>query len=251
MPARRRPVPAGRLLCWTALAVILGLVPARAAAGGFGGYLMPTIGYDWMTLKSLEVEQGFLSAPVDLETGDIDEEAAEELALGNARRSVGRKSYYEGGGLSTGVAAGLRFSSLRIGAEYTWSPVAMEGYSKRYRYDPEKLRARGRRFLDEGAITVQRALCVLGYGLPLGPLEITIRTRIGGVFLDEGPLIVGNSVDRGAGFVGDLGLGLELSVLGWLGIAVHGSFGFISFSGQYDGAFGTMGGIQGGLVLHL
>jgi hypothetical protein len=251
MSARRRPSPVGRLLAGAALALLPGLVPPPAAAGGFGGYLKPTLGYDWMTLKSLEVEQGFLSAPIDPETGDIDEEAAEELALGAARRPVGRKSYYEGGGLSTGVAAGLRFASLRLGAEYLWSPVAMDGYSKRYRYDPEKLRARGRRFLDEGTITVQRALCVLEYGLPFGPLEVMARTRLGGVFLDEGPLIMGNSVDRGAGFVGDLGLGLELSVLGWLGISVHGFFGFVSFSGQYDGAFGTMSGIQGGLVLQL
>jgi hypothetical protein len=251
MAATRTEAPAVRLLRGAFLTLILGLAPAGAAAGGFGGYAMPTIGYDWMTLKSLEVERGFLSPPLDPETGEIDEEAAEELAAGSARRSVGRKSYYEGGGLSAGVAAGLRFSSLRLGAEYAWSSLAMDGYSKRYRYDPDKLRARGRRFLDEGPIVIQRALCVLEYGLPFGPLEVKVRTRIGGVFLDEGPLIVGDSVDRGAGFVGDLGLGLELAVLGWLGVAVHGHFGFVSFSGQYDGTFGTIGGLQGGLVLHL
>jgi hypothetical protein len=239
------------LLAALALIALPALAPAPAAAGGFGAYLMPTVGYDWMTLKSLEVEEGFLSPPLDPETGELDEEAAEELAAGGSRRPVGRKSYYQGGGLSTGVAAGLRLASLRLGAEYAWSPVGMDGYSKRYRYDPEKLRARGRRFLDEGTIVIHRALAVLEYGLPFGPLEVKVRTRIGGVFLDEGPLIVGDSVDRGAGFVGDVGLGLEFAVLGWLGLAVHGHFGFVSFSGQYDGAFGTIGGLQGGLVLHL
>ncbi len=251
MNRRRTRAPFGGPLSAVALAILSLLAAGRVDAGGFGAYLKPTFGYDWMTLKSLEVEQGFLSPPLDPETGDIDEEAAEELALSSARRPVGRKSFYEGGGVSTGVAAGFRFSSLRLGAEYAWSPVQMDGYSKRYRYDPEKLRARGRRFLDEGTITVQRVLCVLEYGLPFGPVEIMARTRVGGVFLDEGPLIMGNSVGRGAGFAGDLGLGCELAILSWLGIAVHGFYGFVSFSGKYDGAFGSLGGIDGGLVVHL
>jgi len=210
---------------------------------------MPTLVYDRMTLESLEGEGLCLTPPADPETGEVDKEAADAAAAGSAQRPVGRKSYYEGGGLSAGVAAGLRLSSMRVGAEYAWSSMTMEGYSQRYRYDPEKLRARGRRFLDEGTVIVQRVLCVLEYGLPFGPLEVKTRTRIGGVFIDEGPLIIGTALDRGAGFSGDLGLGLEVAILGWLGIAVHGFFGFVSFSGNYDGSFGALGGFQAGLVL--
>lgn len=249
MPASR--IPRTLAGCRGAALLIALLLPAGADAGGFGVYLMPTVGGDWLTLKSLEVEQGFISAPATPELGEFEGPNAEGPEQVSARRPVGRKSYYTGSGISVGVAAGLRLASLRVGAEYIWSSLAMDGYSKLYRYDPDKLRARGREFLDEGPVQLQRVLCALEYGLPFGPLEIKFRTRVGGVFLDEGPLIIGAAVDRGAGIAGDLGLGLELRILGWLGAAVHGSFGFVSFSGNYDGAFGTLGGVSGGLVLHL
>ncbi len=226
-------------------------IPSARSAEGLGAYLKPSIGHSWLTIKTLEIEKTFISAPLDPDTGEVDEEAAEQLAMSAARRPVGRKAFYEGSGMSYGVAGGLRLYSLWIGVDYSWIPARLHGYSKRYRYDPEKLRARGRKFYDEATVDFQRVLCELKYGFPIGRFELQFRTRFGGVFIDEGALVMGRSVDQGAGFTGDVGAGLSFAPLGWLSVSATGFAGMNAFTGVYHGAYGSIGGLDISLVAHI
>jgi hypothetical protein len=129
-------------------------------------------------------------------------------------------------------------------------PVNLHGYSKRYRYDPDRVRATGRKFLDEGRLELQRVQLEVRYGLPLWRFELALQTRVGGIFIDEGPLLIGRAAGRDNGFTGDFGAGVGFAATGWLTIGLTGWFGFYSFTGSYDGAYGTVAGLDGSLVLH-
>ncbi|MBW2278887.1 MAG: hypothetical protein JRF63_15445 [Deltaproteobacteria bacterium] len=139
-----------------ALVVSIGAAEAWAT-GGVGVYLEPSFGYTWINLKSLEIETTFVRPPIDDDGDPIDDEA--EFDADDARRSVGRRTYYTGGGGSIGVAGGLRLFDLWLGVNYAYIPADLEGYSKRYRYEPDKVRATGKKFDDAGTAWFHR-LCL-------------------------------------------------------------------------------------------
>jgi hypothetical protein len=231
------------LLLW------FGGIGAADAADGIGVYVKPSLGYSWITLKTLEIETTFVRPPIDDEGDPIDDKA--EFDPDDARRSVGRRTYYEGGGMAVGISGGVHLFDLWLGVNYSYLPVELDGYSKRYRYEPDKVRATGKRFHDKGVAQLQRVTAELRYGLPIWRIELSFQTRVGGIFIDEGPLIMGRAVESGAGYTGDLGIGLGFTPFRYLTVGVSGWFGFFSFTGKYDGAYGTVGGLDANIIFHI
>ncbi len=220
------------------------------AADGVGFYLEPIVGFSRVTVKTLEIGKNFITSGDDDPHDDVEADWS-AVDPNEVQGSVGRKAYFAGAGFSAGAAAGIKLFSLSLGGAYIWDSVAMDGYSKRYRYRPEKNRATGRKFLDSGTIDLHRVMVQIKYGLPLGRIEVNFQTRIGVLYLDEGPLLLGRAIDSGSGFSGDVGIGLAFSVASWLSVGVSGYFGFFSFSGDYEGAYGTIGGMNGSFVVHI
>lgn len=235
-----------------ALLVALGASAAAGeclAAGGVGVYLEPTAGYTWINLKGLEIETTFVRPPLDEDGDPIDDEA--DFDADDARRSVGRRMYYTGGGGSFGIAGGLRLFDLWLGVNYAYIPADLEGYSKRYRYEPDKVRATGKKFNDEGTAWFQRVTAEFKYGLPLWRFTVDIRTRVGAIYVNSGPLIMGRAIEAGSGYTGDLGAGLSFTPFPYVAVGVTGWFGFFSFTGKYEGAYGTVGGIDVNIIFHI
>ncbi|MCP4677627.1 MAG: hypothetical protein GY854_19350 [Deltaproteobacteria bacterium] len=232
---------------WLVLLAAVSLVtPGKArAADGFGAYFTPSIGYSWFKLKSLEIDESFIKPPDEA----LDEENLEDLDFSDAKRSVGSKSSFKGGGATIGGSAGVRIFSVCLGAHYSWTPVRVEGYAKNYHYFPELARAGGRKFLDRGVIDIQRILFELKYKLPIWKFEIGLRTRVGTIVIDDNGLAMGRTVDSDMGFTGDLGASLAFFPVSFFSIGIDGWFGFYSFNGIYEGVFGSAGGL--GLLLSL
>ncbi len=218
------------------------------AAENVGVFLEPEIGGSWVRIKSLEIEQSFIAAS---DSDDADNDDWESVDPGSVQKTVGRKSYYTGSGLSLGGSIGLKLFNVNLGVAYLWDSITLDGYSKRYRYDPMKNRAGGRKFWDTGVADFHRVMAQIGYMLPIWKLHLKFQTRIGAIYLDEGPLIVGRAIDDASGFAGDLGIGLSYSPFTFLSIGIEGYFGFFSFSGTYEGAYGTIGGLCGNIAFHI
>jgi hypothetical protein len=216
-----------------------------AAAELFGVYLEPWVGGTWQQFKALEIDETFLKK-------NPDEELEKERFLEeNKAAVVGTRATYQGSGPTFGASGGLRLSSLRIGVHLNWTLIHLEGYSKRYRYDPDALRARGRKYYDERDIDIQRILFELGYALPIGILELIFRSHVGGISFDSQSLVMGQAVESGRGLTGDIGVGLSLALASFLSAEIGGWFGFYAYTGKYDGAYGTLGGIVGTLTLKI
>jgi hypothetical protein len=245
---RRLIVPAAALAAALAL---IGAGSAARAADGVSVFVEPSVGFTAATLKALEIETAFIRAEVD-ENGDpIETDDWENVDPAEFQATVGRRAYYEGTGFSTGVAAGVRLFAVQIGAAYTFDTLTLDGFSKRYRYMPEKLRAGGRKFLDDGRANFHRVEAMLRYILPIWKIQLEFQTRIGGIFVDEGPLIVGRAIQEQNGFTGDLGVGLGVSPVRYLTVRIGGYYGFYTFSGDYEGAYGTLGGLNLSLTLSI
>ena len=105
--------------------------------------------------------------------------------------------------------------------------------------------------MDDGRAEFHRVEAMLRYILPVWKIQLEFQTRIGGIFVDEGPLIVGRAIREENGFTGDLGVGLGVSPLELLTVRVGGYYGFFTFSGDYDGAYGTLGGLTVSLTLSI
>jgi hypothetical protein len=219
------------------------------AAGGIGAYLEPTAGYTWINLKSLEIETTFVRPPLDDDGEPVDDQA--DFDLDDARRSVGRRTHYTGGGGTIGISGGVRLFDLWLGINYSYIPAEMDGFSKRYRYEPEKVRATGKKFEDSGTAWFQRLTAEFKYGLPIWRFAIDFRTRVGAIYVNSGPLIMGRAVESGSGYTGDLGGGLSFTPFSYVAVGVTGWFGFFSFTGKYDGAYGTVGGIDVNIIFHI
>jgi hypothetical protein len=222
---------------------------AAQAADGVGFYVQPTAGHTWVSLKSLEIETNFVRPPLDDTGNPIDDKA--DFDADDARRSVGRRTYYTGSGPAVGVAAGLSLFDLRLGINYSFMPIEFDGYSKRYRYEPEKVRATGMKFNDSGVAPLQRLTAELRYGLPIWRFTVDFRTRVGAIYVDSGPLIMGRAIEAGSGYTGDLGAGLLFTPFSYVSLGFVGWFGFFSFTGKYDGAYGTVGGLDISIVFHI
>jgi hypothetical protein len=221
------------------------------AANGVSVFVEPSVGFTAVTLKALEIETAFIRAEVD-ENGDpIETDDWENVDPTEFQATVGRRAYYEGTGFSCGVSGGVRLFAIQIGAAYTFDTLTLDGFSKRYRYMPEKLRAGGRKFLDDGRADFHRVEVLLRYILPIWKIQLEFQTRLGGIFIDEGPLIVGRAIREQNGFTGDLGIGIGVSPVKFLTVRVAGYYGFYTFSGDYEGAYGTLGGLTFSVVLSI
>ncbi|MCP4602162.1 MAG: hypothetical protein GY847_16880 [Proteobacteria bacterium] len=234
--------PRSKLVFAALVAVVLSASGSAEASKGFDIYLSPYVGYLWHKFKSFELEDSFIKIP---EEGVLEE----EIDLGNAQRSVGRTSFYSGAGITLGGSAGIRIFSLGIGAHYSWTPVTVSGYSKAYHYYPDLARAGGRRFIARGVVDVRRVLFELSYGLPLSSLVISLRTRIGSILIDDNGIVMGQAINSGSGFTGDLGASIVLFPVSLLSIGVDGWYGFFTIEEAYYGAAGTLGGL--GLIISL
>jgi hypothetical protein len=247
----RRTVPSRWRIAAPAAAVAIGALLCCSSAVGaenIGFVLEPTVGGSWITIKALEIDKAFITAAdEDEQTGD-DWESVDPDAI---QRSVGRKSYYEGSGFSLGGSLGLVLFNLTLGVAYAWDSVTLDGYSKKYRYEPDLMRAGGRKFWDTGVADLHRVMARVSYSLPIARFRIKFQTRIGALYMDEGPLIVGRAIGDSSGFAGDVGLGLSFMAFPFLSVGIDGCFGFFSFSGAYEGAYGTMSGIYGTIGFHI
>jgi hypothetical protein len=216
--------------------VFLGFLFFAAEAKAFDGFhffVTPGIGYSWYTFKSIEVEDSFLG-------GDDDEPLPPTQELSS--KDMGGKSFYEGGGLNLSVSAGVKILALRLGVYYSWTPVNVEGYSKRYEYDPLYGAAYSSPKNEQsGTINVQRVFFEAGYGLPIWKFELVIKTRIGSIYIDENDLPLGRAVEGDSGFAGELGLGLNLHLASFFEIGIEGDYGFFSFDGMFEELFGKDG----------
>jgi hypothetical protein len=235
-----------------AAALALGLAAGGAsAADGVTVFLEPSVGFTAATLKALEIETAFIIPKLD-ENGDpIETDDWASVDPSEYQATVGRRAYYEGNGFSTGVAGGVRLFAVQIGVSYTFDALTLSGFSKRYRYMPDKLRAGGRKLVDEGRADFHRVAAMLRYILPVWKIQLEFQTRIGGIFVDEGPLTVGRAIRQKNGFEGDVGAGVGVAPLDWLTVRAGGYYGFFSFSGDYEGAYGTLGGFTIGVVLSI
>jgi hypothetical protein len=244
-----------RFSLWIAAAA-----PALALAAAAGGakaadgvtvFVEPSVGFTAATLKALEIETAFISPKLDENGEPIDTDDWESVDPSEFQATVGRRAYYEGSGFSCGVAAGVRLFAVMLGVSYTFDSLTLDGFSKRYRYLPDKLRAGGRKFMDDGPAEFHRVEAMLRYILPVWKIQLEFQTRIGGIFVDEGPLIVGRAIREENGFTGDVGLGLGVSPVKMLTVRAGGYYGFFSFSGDYEGAYGTIGGFTFSVIVSI
>jgi len=241
-------VPRGTKRLAAAIAAVAFVLAGWGVAAGenVGFILEPEVGASWVRIKSLEIEKSFITA-TDPDEDDLDD--WENLDPDSLQKTVGRKAFYEGSGFSLGISGALKIFNVTLGVAYIWDSVTLDGYSKRYRYEPDRNRAGGRKFWDTGVIDLHRVMAQVGYLLPLWKFRIKLQTRIGTIYLDEGPLIIGRAIDDTSGFAGDVGVGLSFHPFAFLSIGIEGYFGFFSFSGQYEGAYGTIGGICGNFAV--
>jgi hypothetical protein len=248
--AHERPRFARSVRLAAALAILAAAGAARAA-DGVDVFIEPSIGYTAATLKALEIETAFIAPALD-ENGDpIETDDWSSVDPSEFQATVGRRAYYEGSGFSVGVAGGVRLFAVQIGVSYVFDALTLDGFSKRYRYMPDKLRAGGRKFLDDGPVDFHRVGALLRYILPVWKIQIEFQTRIGGIFVDEGPLIIGRAIREQNGFEGDVGIGVGVAPRSWLTLRAGGYFGFFSFAGDYEGAYGTLGGFTFSIVLSI
>jgi len=218
---------------------------AARAGNEFSLFLEPFIGVTAATINSLEVENAFVSSQV--QEGEDDPTLDDDWTTvdpSTYKTPVGRKAYYSGKGLSLGAALGIRLFAVQLGVSYIHDGVDAEGFSKRYRYSVDKMRATGRRFNDAGVVQFHRIVALVRYILPFWMMQLELSTRIGGVYLDEGPLIVGRAIENKCGFAGDLGVGLGFSPVKMLTLRATGFYGFYSFSGEYEGTYGMLSGFE-------
>ena len=230
---------------------ILSTAGAARAADGVTVFLEPSIGFTAATLKALEIETAFIRPKLDDNGDPIDTDDWEHVDPSEYQATVGRRAYYKGNGFSCGVAGGVRLFAVMLGVSYTFDAVTLDGFSKRYRYLPDKLRAGGRKFMDDGRAEFHRVEAMLRYILPVWKIQLEFQTRIGGIFVDEGPLIVGRAIREEKGFTGDVGVGVGVSPIRALTIRASGYYGFFAFSGDYEGAYGTLGGFTVSFVVSI
>lgn len=192
----------------------------------------------WLRFTSVEIADEFVQAK-PAEEGETF--SYESLV------TVGQRAGYQGAGPAFGLSMGLRFASLELGLYLSWGVPDVDGYFKRYRYDPAKLTARGKRVHDSGEVHVQRTMFEMAYGLPLGALTIRFLTRFGAVSIDDRGLFIGGIAGNRKGLCMDIGLGFKLSLVRWLALGIQGYGGFYAFPGAFDGAYGATGGLSGTL----
>ena len=227
--------------------VFLSIVVAgrASAADGISIYFEPIVGFYRVTLKALEIETVFLNVGTDEEVEWV---PLEDTVL---EPSVGRQVFYKGNGVAVGGSAGINLFSISFGIAYLWHSVTFDGYSKRYRLSLDTQGAGGRLFWDSGVVNLHRIMAQIWHRLPIVKIHFDFMTRLGGIIVDQGPLIVGRAIKVVNGFTGDVGVGLSVVPKPFLNVGIMGVVGFYSFSGKYEGAYGMIMGMEAKIVFNI
>lgn len=225
---------------WAGVLFVVGLMPIAAFAGKMAAfYVEPHLGAATIIMRAVEIENSFVTSvskeEVILEWSDID--PAGVIA------PVGRMISYKATGVETGISAGIKISGLKLGFSFCVINASFSGYSKRYRYMPELLRAGGRKYQDSDQTPVFRWLGTVKYGIPIWRVQLSFQTRIGAMAFGNTSLIIGRAAEEKGGITADVGLEASLRPNKWFSVGVMGYGGLFAFTGKYEGA---MGGVFGG-----
>lgn len=226
---------------------LLHALPCQAGGKVGSVFIEPTMGMATIYLQAVEIENSFVSSV------SADAEITDEwnnVDPNGVIAPVGRMISYKGNGLEMSVTAGVKISGLKLGFAFSWINANFSGYSKRYRYQPELLRAGGRSMHDASKVPLFRLMGAIKYGIPVWRLMLNFQTRIGGMLVGPTPLIVGRAVEKENAFTADAGLELAIRPNKWVSVGVLGYAGAYVFPGTYEGALGAIIGVDGVLCFY-
>jgi len=209
-------------------------------------YLEPRLGFAHVYLSAIEIDNSFVSTISNESVWDD----LTNVDINGVVAPVGRVVRHEGNGMSAGGSAGIRISGLRLGVSFSWVGAQMSGYSKRYLYTPELLRASGRRYYDTGDVDFFRLQGEFGYGLSLKMIVLEFMTRVGSMHTGPSALILGRATETASAITGEIGVSLKLRPSRWISVGVAGYGGFFAFLGTYEGSFGWIAGVDGTICLY-
>lgn len=224
---------------WSFFLLLHSTSPANASRTA-AFYLEPHLGFVSIRLRAVEIENSFVAA---INYDSEDDESWDEIDPEGIIAPVGRMVSYKGTGMDMGIEAGVKISGLKLGLSYSWLNVSFSGYSKRYRYMPELLRAGGQKLYDTSNFSIYRIMGSMRYGIPIWKFLLNLQTRIGALIVGDTALIIGRAAEEKAGFTGDVGLEFSIRPNKWISVGIMGHAGFFAFAGKYEGA---MGGVFGG-----
>ena len=233
-------LPAGQITF--ILAAVLLLCAKNVSAGRIAAfYLEPHFGAARIIVKAVEIERSFVST---VGKSDIEYSLTDvNLNLEGGIAPVGRMVSYKGSGVEAGFGTGIKISGLKMGFTFTWINAAFSGYSKRYRYSTQLLKAEGKKLVDSDTVPIFRLLGAVKYGIPFGRLLLQFQTRIGRMIFRDTSLVLGRAIERDNGLTADVGIEATLRPSRWISIGFLGYGGFFAFTGKYEGG---MGGVFGG-----
>ena len=219
--------------------LILFLFASDAHAGRVAAlYLEPHFGAAKLILKAVEIERSFVSAVTNDATYGLTDINPEGIIA-----PVGRMISYTGGGMEAGFTSGIKISGLKLGFTFTWINASFSGYSRRYRYSPELMRAQGKKYVDADTLPIFRLMGAIKYGVPIMRLLLQFQTRIGRMIIRDTSLVVGRAVEEQNGMTADIGIEATLRPSRWISVGFLGYGGFFAFTGKFEGG---MGGVFGG-----
>ncbi|MBN2803981.1 MAG: hypothetical protein JXR91_12885 [Deltaproteobacteria bacterium] len=198
-----------------------------------------------MTLKSVEIENSFVSSIQNNEGTDTTPLQWSDIDPSGVIAPVGRMVSYKGSGLELALTGGIKISGLQLGFCTSWINAAFSGFSKRYMYIPELLRAGGTPFYDKSEVSIFRLMGSIKYGIPIRKFRVNLQTRIGGMIIGDNLLILGRAVEKTNAFTGDFGLEFLMRPVKWFSVGVLGYAGFFAFPGSYEGSYGIITGVDG------
>jgi hypothetical protein len=203
------------------------------------------MGMATVRLQAVEIENSFVSS---LNSDDSEPSSDwSDIDPTGAIAPVGRMVTYKGNGLEMSITAGIKIAGLRLGFCYSWINASFSGFSKRYMYVPELLRAGGTPFYDTSSVSIHRLMSSIKYGIPIRKFRLNFQTRLGVMIVGNTPLVVGRAVEDNNAFSGDFGLEFTMRPSKWFSVGVLGYAGAFAFPGKYDGAFGVITGVDGTL----
>ncbi len=228
------------------MSVAILLLSANASAGRVAAfYLEPHFGAARLILKAVEIERSFVTAVTSDASYGLTDINPEGIIA-----PVGRMISYSGGGVEAGFTTGVKISGLKLGFTFTWINASFTGFSKRYRYSPELMRAQGRKYEDEDTLPVFRLMGAIKYGVPIMRILLQFQTRIGRMIIRDTSLIVGRAVEEQNGMTADVGIEATMRPSRWISIGFLGYGGFFAFTGKYEGGMGGVFGGNGTLCIY-
>lgn len=219
--------------------------PAKCSSGRVVAFFIsPALGKSTIYLKSVEIENSFVSS-IETDNGEEPADDWSNIDPSGVVAPVGRMVTYKGSGLEFSITAGLKISGLYLGFCYSFINASFSGFSKRYMYVPELLRAGGTPFFDKASVPVNRVMGSIKYGLPFKTLRLNFQTRIGAMMIADTPIILGRAVEKGNAITGDVGMEFLIRPIKWFSVGVMGYLGFFAFPGNYEGSLGAITGVDG------